>query len=98
MPISVIAAAILTSVDWHKVFKGLATDAAGKGAKNLLSHLKPSEREKHAKHVIELFVEEFVGEIEDKPPSAPPAQVTRINSSASLKTTPPPSPPISSPT
>ena len=68
MPISLIVTAVMAAVDWKKVFKNLATEAAGKGAKRLLNRLKPDEREIAAKHTIELFVEEFMGELEDKTP------------------------------
>ncbi len=66
--ISAAARAIIALVDWKKVFKGLANDAAGKGAKRLLERLQPGEREKAAKVAVQLFVEEFLPELEDKTP------------------------------
>src|ERR1700722_21037358 len=60
--------AVLAMVDWNKVFKGLATDAASKGAKSLLERFKPDDREKIAKRAIELFIEEFLTELGDKTP------------------------------
>src|ERR1700730_6589508 len=67
-PVSV--SAVLALVDWKKLAQGLATDAAKKGAKGLLGRLKPDEREKAAKHALGLFVQEFLGELEDKTPFA----------------------------
>ena len=61
-----MAAAVLGLVDWKKVAQAVATDAAGKGAKGLLGRLKPDEREKAARKAIELFAEQFLGELEDK--------------------------------
>jgi hypothetical protein len=74
MPISLIAAAVLSSVDWKKVLNNFATDAAGRGAKGLLSRLKPDERGRSAKQIVEIFIEEFAGEIEDKTPLSAAAQ------------------------
>ncbi len=68
-PIS-ISASVIALVDWNKVFKGLASDAAKKGAKSLLARLKPSERERAAKLAVQLFAEEFLTELEDKTPLA----------------------------
>jgi hypothetical protein len=62
------AATVLALVDWKKVFKNLATGAADKGTKNLVGRLKSDERERSSKHVMELFVEQFVQELEDKSP------------------------------
>ena len=67
-PISLAASALLAQVDWKKVLKGLATDSASKGAKSLLAHLKPDDRDKTAKQAIGLFVQEFLTELEDKTP------------------------------
>ena len=75
MPLSLVATTILTSVDWNKIFKNLATDAAGKGTKNLLARLQPDDREKSAKAAVKIFVEEFTQALEDKLPA--PAQKTR---------------------
>jgi hypothetical protein len=68
MPISVFVTAVLALVDWKKVLKSLATDAVDRGTKSLLSRLKPDERERSAKRVVEIFVEEFEGELDDKTP------------------------------
>src|ERR1700677_1746563 len=65
MPIP-IASAVLALVDWKKVLKNVATEAADKGGKNLLSRLKLDEQEKSSRHMVELFVEQFVKELEDK--------------------------------
>jgi len=67
MPIPIVAA-VFALVDWKKVFKNIATSAAEKGTKNLVSQLKPDERERSSKHMVELFVEQFVQELEDKSP------------------------------
>jgi hypothetical protein len=64
----VTISAVIALVDWKKVFKGLAADAASKGAKSLLERFKPDDREKIAKRAIELFIEEFLTELEDKTP------------------------------
>ena len=66
--ISAAAGAIIALVDWKKIVKGLANDAASKGAMGLLERLKPDEREKAAKRALQLFVEEFLAELEDKTP------------------------------
>jgi hypothetical protein len=67
-PVSAAVGAVLALVDWKKVAKDLAQDAAKKGAKTLLGRFRPDEREKAAKHAIELFVREFLSELEDKTP------------------------------
>ncbi len=69
-PVIIFAAAkaVLALVDWKKVIKGLATDAANKSAKGLLGRFQPDEREKAAKHAVGLFVQEFLQELEDKTP------------------------------
>ena len=69
-PVIIFAAAkaVLALVDWKKVMKGLATDAASKSAKGLLGRFQPDEREKAAKHAVGLFVQEFLQELEDKTP------------------------------
>ena len=69
-PLSISAATttLLALVDWKKVMKGLASDAAGKGAKRLLSKLKPDESGKAAKQALTFFVQEFLAELEDKTP------------------------------
>lgn len=66
MPFDLILTAVMSSVDWKKVFKGVATDTVGKAAKSLVGRLKPDERERSAKHVVQLFAKEFLGELEDK--------------------------------
>jgi len=55
--ISAAAGAIIALVDWKKAVKGLANDAASKGAKGLLERLKPDEREKTAKRALQIIVE-----------------------------------------
>jgi hypothetical protein len=60
-----LVSAVLSLVDWKKVVQSLTQDVA---KRTLLGRFKPDEREKSAKHVIELFVREFVGELEDKTP------------------------------
>jgi predicted NACHT family NTPase len=67
-PLSLSAAGVLALVDWKHVLRGLAADAAEKGAKNLLSRLKLDDREKTAKQVLACFVQEFIVELEDKSP------------------------------
>jgi len=68
--ISAAAGAVINLVDWKKVVKGLANDAISKSAKGLLEHLKPDDRERAAKRAVQLFVEEFLTELEDKTPLA----------------------------
>ena len=60
-----LAAAVLKLVDWKKIAKDLATDRV-KGA--IFRRLQPDEREKAARAAVGLFVEEFLGELEDKTP------------------------------
>jgi len=67
-PVSAAVGAVLALVDWKKVAKDLAQDAAKKGAKTLLGRFRPDEREQAAKHAIELFIREFLSELEDKTP------------------------------
>jgi hypothetical protein len=62
------AVAVLALVDWKKVAKDLAQDAAKKQAKTILGRFKPDEREKVARHAVELFVREFLIELDDKTP------------------------------
>ena len=68
--ISAAAGAVINLVDWNKVVKGLANDAVSKRAKGLLEQLKPDDRERAAKRAVQLFVEEFLTELEDKTPLA----------------------------
>ena len=68
--ISAAAGAVINLVDWKKVVKGLANDAVSKRAKGLLEQLKPDDRERAAKRAVQLFVEEFLTELEDKTPLA----------------------------
>jgi hypothetical protein len=67
-PVTIASSTLIATIDWKKIFKGLATDAASKGAKRLLDRFKPDEREKAAKEAIRLFAEEFLTELEDKTP------------------------------
>ena len=65
---SVVVSAVLASVDWKQLSKGLVTDATSKGAKALLGRLGLDERKKAARKAVELFVYEFLTELEDKVP------------------------------
>jgi hypothetical protein len=66
--ISAAASAVVAVLDWKAIAKGLANDAISKRLKSLLERLTPNEREKSAKNAIQLFVEEFLIELEDKTP------------------------------
>lgn len=70
--------------------KGVRGLGVGKGAKALLGQLRADEREKAAKEAVRLFVQEFVGELEDKTPlsSAVPGYRDQLKRAAlrSLKT------------
>lgn len=63
-----VVSVILSSIDWKAFGKAVATDAASKGGKALLAHIGGADREKAAKKAIELFVTEFLTELEDKTP------------------------------
>ena len=67
-PISVLLSAALSFVKWDKVAESLATAGATKGAKALLAYLQPTEPEQYAKQTSELFLKEFLTELEDKSP------------------------------
>jgi hypothetical protein len=67
-PVTIAASALIASIDWKKILKSLATDAAAKGTRCLLERFKQDEREKAAKQAIQLFAEEFLAELEDKTP------------------------------
>ncbi len=62
--LTLTAAAIVQLIDWKGLFKHLSDDAAKEGAKQLLKHLKPGAREKAARQAIELFIEEWLLELE----------------------------------
>lgn len=68
--ISIATSAILASVDWKSIGKQLlgdgVKDGAKTGGKTLLRWLKDDDREKAAKKAVELFVEAFLRELEDK--------------------------------
>ena len=59
---------VLALVDWKKVLQSLATDGANKSAMRILRRFNQDEREKAAKVATELFVHEFLRELEDKTP------------------------------
>ncbi|HYL76357.1 MAG TPA: HEAT repeat domain-containing protein [Bryobacteraceae bacterium] len=64
--LSVAAGAVLASIDWKRLGQALATDAANKSVKALLGRLGSNDRERAAKKAIELFIHEFLSELEDK--------------------------------
>jgi hypothetical protein len=66
--ISIAVAKIVALIKWKEVLQGMAGDAAKSEAKSLVSRLKPDEREKNAKKTVELFLQEFLTELEDKTP------------------------------
>ncbi len=68
MSLTLTAAAIVQLIDWKGLFKHLSDDAAKEGAKQLLKHLKRDHRENAARQAIELFIEEWLLELEDKTP------------------------------
>ena len=80
--ISAAAGAVINLVDWNKVVKGLANDAVSKRAKGLLEQLKPDDRERAAKRAVQLFVEEFLTELEDKTRSPAPSPAITTNCGA----------------
>jgi hypothetical protein len=51
-PVTIAASALLAAIDWKKIFKDLATDAARRGSKNLVERFRSDEREKAAKQAI----------------------------------------------
>jgi hypothetical protein len=73
------ASAVLAKVDWGKVMKGLATDAASKSAKGLLGRFKPDEREKAAKHAVGLLSKNFSRNSKTKLRSQAPSPAITTN-------------------
>ena len=66
--IAMAAHSILKMVDWHKAWESLVGDGTRAGKEYLLRQILPNDRQKTVKKSVELFVEEFLHELEDKTP------------------------------